>query len=173
MRRNVVLLAFLAAVTGCAGCVATQPAENPPHTTLPAAAVSIQLMLPSRTMTAGSQMAGHVLVDNRTGQAIREHGCHLLFTVALTSSTYQPDVTSALCAQIFTIPVGKSSYPVTVMASYLACNVGRSGGGLPACLPGEQRLPALPAGDYHAMLFFQVKQFAPAPPAIPVRVTSK
>jgi hypothetical protein len=168
MRSGVVLLAFAALAAGCASGSATPPVANL-RTTIHTTSVSVQVMLPSWTMTAGSQMSGHVLVDNRTGRAIHEYGCHSLFEVALASGTYHPDVTTATCSQIFTIPDGKSSYPVKVLATYLACNVG----GAPACLSGKQRLPPLPAGDYHATFFFQVRQFAPAPPAIPVRVTPK
>lgn len=170
MRSGIALLAFLAAVTGCASGTVTQPTGNP-HTTLPAAAISVQVMLPSRTMPAGSHMSGRVLVDNRTGHAIHLHGCRSLFEVALVSSTYHPDVTTATCTQVFTIPVGKSSYAETVLATYLACNAGGPRGGLPACLPGKQKLPPLPPGNYHATLFFHVRQFASAPPAIPVPVT--
>lgn len=168
MRWSVVLLAFLAAVTGCGSHAAGQPAVSP-HTTGAPAAVSIQVILPSRTMTAGSQMSGRVVVDNRAGHAIHEHGCGSLFTVTLASSTYHPYLIMPTCSQIFTVPVGKSSYPVTIQASYLACNAG----GAPACLPGKQRIPPLPPGDYQARLFFQVHQFALAPPAIPMRVTPR
>jgi hypothetical protein len=120
-------------------------------------------------MAAGSQMSGRVVVDNNTGHAIQVHGCGWLVQVALASSTYHPDVTTPACSQVFTVPAGKSSYPVLVQASYLACRVGQSGGGFRACPPGKKP-PALPAGDYHTALF-QAHQFVPAPPAITVRVT--
>lgn len=114
-------------------------------------------------------MAGRVVVDNRTGHAIHVTGCLGLFSVALSSGSYQPDVASASCAETLTVPAGISSYPVTVQASYLACNVGGPQGGFKACLPGS-KLPPLPPGKYHATLF-QDSQVVPEPPAIPVRVT--
>lgn len=168
MRWKVVLLVCLAAVTGCASH-SSEPRAARPHTTSPPAPVSIQVVLPSRSVTAGSQLTGRVVVDNNTGHAIRTPGCGVLFTLALASSSYHPVVASPSCLQFLTIPAGTSSYRVHVLASYLACSVGHSGGGLPACLRGEQA-PPLPPGRYHAKLFFQVRQFAPAPSAIPVTV---
>jgi hypothetical protein len=120
-------------------------------------------------VTAGSQLTGHVVVNNNTGHAIRLAGCGALFTVELASKTYHPIVASLSCLQFFTIPAGRSRYRVHVLASYLGCRVGHSGGGLRACLPNKKP-PQLPAGRYHARLFFQVRQFAPAPHAIPVAV---
>jgi hypothetical protein len=58
---------------------------------------------------------------------------------------------------------------VEILASYLACSVGHASGGLKACLPGR-KAPPLPPGNYYARLFFQVSQFAPAPPPVPVEV---
>ncbi|HUB40068.1 MAG TPA: hypothetical protein VMA72_14555 [Streptosporangiaceae bacterium] len=168
MRRNVALLAFLLAVTGCAGHSAARPAANP-GTTAPAAPVSIQLILPSRTVMAGSRLAAHVVVHNNTGHAIRRPGCGALFTVALASSSYHPVVATPSCLQILTIPAGTSRYRVQVLASYLACSMRHASGGLKACLPGL-KAPPLPSGNYYAKLFFQVRQFAPAPPLVPVLV---
>jgi hypothetical protein len=168
MRQRVVVLAFLAAVTGCAGQPAAQPAAKP-HPTGPAAPVSIQVLLPSRTVMAGSKLVGHVVVDNNTGHALRTPGCNALFAVALASSSYRPIVASPTCVELLTIPAGRSSYRVEVLASYLACSVGHPSGGLKACLPG-MKAPPLPPGYYHAVLFFEVRHFAPAPPAIPVLV---
>lgn len=172
VRSGVLLLAFIAAVAGCAnGHSAPRPAASP-HTTASAAPVSVRVVLPSRTMTAGSQMTGRVVVDNNTGHAIHEHGCLSLFQVALTSSTYHPKVAWAACLQLLTIPAGTSSYPVKIVATYFACGQGNSRDGLKACLP-DQKLPPLPPGHYNAKLFIQVKHLAPAPPAIPVRVTAQ
>jgi hypothetical protein len=116
-------------------------------------------------------MSGRVVVDNTTKRAIHVGACGLPFTVALSSSTYHPTVVWLSCAHIFTIPAGSSSYRVEILASYLACSLR----GVPSCLPGKhsalRQSPPLPAGRYQAKLFFQGKQFAPAPPPIQVRVT--
>src|SRR5215472_8648301 len=169
MRLGVPWLASLAVVAGCAGCSTAQAAVSP-HTRSPAAPVYIRVVLPSRTMTAGSRMSGRVVLDNRTKRAIHVGACSLPFMVALSSSTYHPSVVWLSCAHVFTIPAGRSSYRVDILASYLACSLR----GVPSCLPGKHNAPPqsppLPAGRYQAKLFFQGKQFAPAPPAIPVRV---
>jgi hypothetical protein len=167
MRWSVVLLVCLAAAA-CASHSSAPPTARP-RTTVPSAPVSVQVVLPSGTVTAGAKLAGHVVVENNTGHAIRTAGCGTLFTVALASSSYHPVVATPSCLQLFTIPAGKSSYRVDVLASYLACSVAQTGSDLRACLPGK-KAPPLPPGRYHAKLFFQVRQFAPAPPTIPVAV---
>jgi len=170
LSRNILLLTFLVAVA-VTGCASRSPAGPAPraHTTGPAAPVSIRVILPSRTVMTGSQLTGHVLVDNNTGHAIRTPGCGVLFTIALASSSYHPVVASPACVQLLTIPAGTSGYRVQILASYLACSIGHASGGLKACLPGR-KAPPLPPGNYDAKLFFQVRQFAPAPPPIPVTV---
>jgi len=114
-------------------------------------------------------MPGRVVVENDTGQSIRVPGCLTLFQVALASSKYHPAVAWPACTQVFTIPIGKSSYPATVEASYSACSPGRPQRGLRACLPTRYP-PPLPPGDYHATLF-QLGHLVPVPAAITVRVT--
>jgi hypothetical protein len=114
-------------------------------------------------------MSGHVVVENNAGHTIRVPGCVTLFQVALVSSKYRPAVAWFTCLQTFTIPVGESSYPVTVEASYRECSPNRPQGGLRACLPNRHP-PPLPPGDYHARLF-QAGHLVPVPPAMTVRVT--
>jgi hypothetical protein len=114
-------------------------------------------------------MAGRVVVDNNTGRTIRAFGCGTLFRVALVSNTYKPAVAWPVCLQVFTIPVGQSSYPAPVMASYLQCSA-RPRGPVRACLPSGHP-PPLPAGDYRARLF-QSGKLVPVPPVVTVRVTS-
>lgn len=172
VKSGAVLLAIAAVVAGCAdGHTAAQTVAGP-HTTASAPPVSIRLVLPSRTMIAGSQMTAHVVVNNFTGHAIHEQGCLSLFQVALTSSTYHPDVVWLDCLQLLTIPAGRTSYAVKVQATYLSCQ-GHARAGLKACLPGKQKMPPLPPGHYKAELFTHVRDLAPAPPAIPVRVTAQ
>src|SRR6266487_4384768 len=154
--------------------VATQPTANP-HTTLRAtsrhssAPMSARVVLPSRTMTAGSSMSGRVVVENSTGHAIHVTGCVTLFQVVLVNNKYKPTVAWFTCLQKFTIPVGESSYPATVEASYSRCGPGRPRGGLRACLPNNHP-PPLPPGDYHAVLF-QAVHVVPVPSAETIRVT--
>jgi hypothetical protein len=114
-------------------------------------------------------MAGHVLVDNTTGQAIHVSGCLSLFQVLLTSSTYRPAVAWAACLQRFTIPAGQTRYRVTLWASDSQCSQARPRAGLRACLPGGH-MPPLPPGTYHARLF-QARKLVRVPPPVTVRVT--
>jgi hypothetical protein len=167
MRASVVLLGL--AVAGCAsGSYASRqaPPTAPRHSP---ALVSIQVKVPSGTMAAGSSMVAQVVVDNRTGRVIHVIGCLSIFQLALDGSSYHPDPAWAACAQKLTIGLGTSSYPVTLTASYLACG---AGAGTPACLPGGDPMPPLPAGEYRAVLF-QSSPIASAPAAIPVRVTPR
>jgi hypothetical protein len=173
VRSVAVLVTIAAAVAGCAtGHPAAQTATSP-RATASAPPVSVRLILPLRTMTAGSQMTAHVVVSNNTGHAIREPGCLSLFQVALTSSTYRPHVSWLACLQRLTIPAGRTSYTVKVQATYLQCGQGHAQPALKPCLPGKQKMPPLPPGRYKAKLFIQVRQLAPAPPAIPVRVNRR
>ena len=145
-----------------------RPAAASSDGTAPAP-MSARVVLPSRTMTAGSSMSGYVLVENHTEHAVHASGCLTLFQVLLTSSTYRPTAAWFLCLQPFTIPIGETRYSATVSASYNQCHQGRPQHGLRACLPGG-RPPPLPPGDYHATLF-QVGHLVRVPPAITVRVT--
>ncbi len=113
-------------------------------------------------------MTGRVIVSNDTGRAMHVWGCKTLFQVALTSSSYHPTVAWLACRQRFTIPVGRSSYRVTVVARYLRCST--SPGATRACLH-DGRPPPLPAGHYRAMLF-QSRHLVKVPLAIPVEVTA-
>jgi hypothetical protein len=132
--------------------------------------MTARVVLPSQTMTAGSSMSGHVLVENTTGHAIHVSGCVNLFQVLLTSSRYRPTVGWLSCLQRFTIPTGENRYAITVWASYSQCSEGRPQHGMRACLPGG-RMPPLPPGTYQAKLF-QAHNLVRVPPAITVRVTS-
>jgi hypothetical protein len=160
------------AAAGSAQGKVSLPAAHPRTALTPvpgSAPLSARVVLPSRTMTAGSSMAGHVLVDNRTGHTVRVSGCQNLFAVALTSSTYRPAVAWLLCLQRFTIPVGETRYPVTVLATYLQCSEGGPRDGVIGC-PPSGGMPPLPPGTYQARLF-QAHKLVRVPPPITVRVT--
>lgn len=159
--RAMVLLAVV--VAGCSSSGHVVP-QHPPSTP----AITAQIILPSRTMAAGSSMTSRVIIENNTGRVIHARGCGTLFQVVLTSPSYRPTVAWNLCLHRFTIPIGQSSYPVPVAASYLQCGHSRSPGTIRACLPGG-RMPPLPPGDYRATLF-QARHLVQAPPGIAVRV---
>jgi hypothetical protein len=173
VRSLVVVLALL--LVGCSTGSHVATMANPGTALTPvhrssAAPMTARVMLPSRTMTAGTLMPGQVLVDNTTGRLIQVSGYVNLFQVLLTSNTYRPTVAWFTCLQRFTIPVGESRYAVTVRASYSECGQGRPHHGLKPCLPAGRMLP-LPPGTYHAKLF-QVRNLVRVPPALTVRVTA-
>jgi len=158
------VLGFAAA--GCSG--GGTPAVSASALSRSAASVSARLILPARTMTAGSRMSGQVVVENNTGRAIDAAGCLSLFQVALVGSSYDPPVAWFTCLQHFVIPAGRSSYRVTITASYGQCSQDRHSKSV-RCLPDGRPAP-LPPGMYRAVLF-QFRHLVPAPPPIAVRVT--
>jgi heat shock protein HslJ len=126
------------------------------------AVVTARIELPSTTMTAGSKMAGRIVIENNTGHVFEASGCGSLFTVMLGNDAIHADPAWRLCAQPLPIPVGESTYPVMVWAAYQACSVtphatmplGKPGGG-PASLP-----PA----NYQPQFFQSSPVVTPAPP---------
>ncbi|HEX4258012.1 MAG TPA: hypothetical protein VH089_23175 [Streptosporangiaceae bacterium] len=161
MRRIALLLTVLAGVawagllTGCA------PA--------PAAKVSARVILDARTVAAGAQLPGRVIVDNQTGHALHIHGCGDLVQVTLSSRHYHPALAAPDCAETLTVPTGQTTYRVRVLASYLTCSNGDAEAGIPKCAPGP-KLPPLPPGTYQASLD-ATASFVPAPPPIQVHLT--
>jgi hypothetical protein len=162
----VVALLLAGCASGGHAAARSGPAAAVPGRPAP---LSARVVLPAQTMTAGSSMAGHVLVDNNTGHAVRVSGCGSLFQVVLTRPGYRPTVGWLDCLQQITIPPGHTRYRVTILASYTQCGRGRQRDGLRACLPGG-RMPPLPPGTYHARLF-QARPLARTPPAITIQVT--
>ena len=116
-------------------------------------------------------MSGRVVVENNTGHTLHVYGCGTLFQVKLGNDNVRADVAWTTCLQGFAVPIGESNYPVTVNASYGACSPGRPQDGLRACQPNGSP-PALPPGDYRALLF-QGPTIAPSPPPITVHLTAQ
>ena len=137
---------------------------------LPAnASLSARIVLPSTTMAGGSTMSGKVIVTNDTGRALHGDGCLTPFLVELGNDRIVPNWSTPLCLQHFTIPVGESSWPVTVHGSLSMCSGDGPDGEIPGCLP-DGNTPPLPPGSYRAMLL-QDPHFVPTPSAISIRVT--
>lgn len=137
---------------------------------LPAkASLSARIVLPSITMAGGSTMSGKVIVTNDTGRALHGDGCLTPFLVEVGNDKIAPNWGTPLCLEHFTIPVGESSWPVTVHGSLSMCSGDGPDGEIPQCLPNGNT-PPLPPGSYRAMLL-QDPHFVPTPPAISIRVT--
>jgi heat shock protein HslJ len=131
--------------------------------------VGARVVLPSHTMTAGSSMLGHVIVENNTGAPLKRSGCISLFSVFLSNASITPHPAFPACLQAFTIPVGRSSYAVSVVATYLECGGPPLGNGRPcAKRNGQTVMPSLPPGRYRATLWGNI---VPTPPPVHVRVT--
>jgi hypothetical protein len=156
-----VFVALAVVATGCclllAGCGA-----GPPITSHPSSALSTHLVLGARTVRAGGELVGHIVVQNNTGHAIHTYGCMSIFQVLLRSATYTPTPAWLLCNQPITIPQGRSNYTVKVEARYNMCGTD------PACTSAGP--PPLPAGDYKATTYEQGSG-VPVPAPIPVQVT--
>jgi hypothetical protein len=184
-RRSVILTmkAFVAPVVVVllAGCGAghsssvpstasRQVVQTAPSTGPRSQRLSARVVLPTTTVIAGSSMSGRLVVDNNTGRALHVGDCGFPFQVALTNSQIQTGGAWAACIREFTIPVGRSSYPVPVRATYLGCG----GIHLPACVKrnGSFASPPLPPGEYDATLL-QASKIVPPPPPITVRVTAQ
>jgi hypothetical protein len=123
--------------------------------------------LPSSTMPAGSGMQGELRISNNSGTDIQAIGCGSLFAVALRSETIEPEVIWTTCAQTLTIPVGESSLPVAIRASYSECSPDPP---LQRPCNADGHPPALPPGDYEATLY-QSTNVVPAPAPVAVQVT--
>lgn len=116
-------------------------------------------------------LSAQVIVENNTGHAINVTECEVIFQVLLASAAYRQDGAALGCAQGFTIPVGKSSYPAPIHTTYDGCVQGAPRDGVLSCLPGPNILPPLPPGDYQATLVQFTKLFT-EPPPIAIRITS-
>ena len=130
--------------------------------------LSATLVLSKTTIRAGGAILGEIVVENRTGHAVMTSGCHGIFGVVLTSSTYHPIVSFPLCLESITIPAGRSSYRVDVPATYNTCSMLGASDPRPACLPTG--MPPLPPGAYEATTF-ESGNAIPLPSAIAVTVT--
>ena len=131
--------------------------------------LSARLVLSTSTVRAGDEISGKVVVENLTGRDINLIGCHSIFQVLLRSSTYTPDPGWLLCSERFTVPIGQSSYPVPVRATYNECGQTGATAGFPACLPPPNVMPPLPPGEYWATTF-EEGNWIPLPAPIRVRV---
>jgi hypothetical protein len=121
-----------------------------PFSTAPRAT---RILLPDKTMEAGSSIPGVVVVVNNTGAPLTYGGCGGLFQVALTQGGASSGGLWLTCLMQITVPEGESVQPVNVMAAEPTCS------GQPIC--------PLAAGRYEAVLAQNTSDF---PAATPVRV---
>jgi hypothetical protein len=132
--------------------------------------VTTRLVVPHRSLRAGSTMRATVVVTNTTGRPIKSVDCIAPFAVSLRNRNVGQEIAFALCATEFTFPVGRSTFPVTISASYDTCtNVAGSGdASVPECIR-EGVAPNLPKGTYHAFVLGQENVVSSAAP-VEIRV---
>jgi len=159
----------LAVVLVALGACGDDTASNAPQeATSPLAPLSARIELDAQIVTIGGTIDGRVVVTNNTGENIEVIGCGSIFQVALANEEYEQQPAWNACAEPITIPMGESSYPVTVRAEHLGC-VG--GPPYPADLPACDS--PFPPGDYEARLHQGYHgRKAPEPPPVHVRVVS-
>jgi hypothetical protein len=136
--------------------------------------VSIRLTLPRATLRAGARMTGSVAVTNRTGAAIPFSYCNSIFAVALEGARYQQTFMNYACLQHGQVPIGESTYVVTVFAVASFCTTSPrppvDAAGYPFC-DANGSPPAVPSGRYRARLELMASgAVGPMPKPIPIRV---
>ena len=140
-----------------------------PAPSITANALTFAFDLATQTVGAGQQISGQVTVDN-AGPPQQVQGCGELFVAVLQNNTIPQRPAWAGCLQTFTVPSGRTTYPITVDANYQACSQEPPGDVLdPPCLAGNT-MPPLPPGSYQAVLY-NGSGF-PTPPPINVTVVT-
>jgi hypothetical protein len=111
--------------------------------------LSATLELQATEVAAGGTIAGTVTVVNDTGAAVEGSTCGPPFATRLTfANGYRQDALRGDCVSAFSIPEGRSTYPVTVDGSYLSClGQDQRPGGSPYC-QDDGSPPPLEAGTY-------------------------
>lgn len=108
----------------------------------------------AHSVRAGAKASGTVVLDNGAGRPIEVTACWNIYGITLHSPTFDGSASGLGCAQVFTIPVGESRWPVEVSATVDGCQQPGSpspSGDLPPCLPDPAHpLPPLPPGRYRA-----------------------
>jgi hypothetical protein len=146
---------------GRAGLAFTADSSAP--TTPAPNGLQVHWTLSSTKIAAGSSVSGDVTVDN-PGSPLQVSGCGQIFGAVLRSPAIPQDAVTAGCLQYFTIPSGRSVYPIKVDAIYTDCSQASP----PLCLPTD-RIPPLPPGHYQAVIFYSGG--LPIPTPIDVTIT--
>jgi hypothetical protein len=134
-----------------------------------------RLELDRRSVVAGGELHGDLVVVNATGKSVtsKAGSCTPKWAVALAKPGEQPSVAFTLeCgAELLTFAPGETRLPFTVRAGYNICSGGPTTPDTPHCAPGGG-MPPLPAGRYEAALGGSLGDAVPAvPDRVPVTVT--
>jgi len=138
----------------------------------------VSIELPSNVMVAGSELRGHLVIDNNTGAVVKlprgNGGCTPQWTVSLGNDKIPPiEAFPAMCGlRKLVLRPGQNSLPFTLLARYDHCGgTGPNGPLKPACIGSPPQPPPLPADDYRAILTGTLGGL-PTPAPVPVRVTT-
>ena len=176
MTRTASIGLILALVLFGGACTSKGPPErlaprsaSPTHGSrgAPQAKLSARIELLSTTLRSGSRTRGRLVVVNRTGHAIHGSACISPFQVLLGNDSVRPRPAWPSCLTSFTVPEGRSTFPIQVSARYNTCN----GGGTGSVRCVGKFAPGLPPGRYEGRLY-QSSHFVPAPGPVTVRVTA-
>jgi hypothetical protein len=135
---------------------------------VPSASVTASITVPTTTVRAGASLSATITVENNSGRPIQVLGCGPVYGVLLVGRGHHPSASWPLCAQQITLPAGRSTYLVTVAATYHECSMNGSRGTHPCARDGS--LPALSAGSYEATTV-SASPDLPVPAPVPVTVT--
>lgn len=139
----------------------------PPVPTLPVVhvpGVTTRLVVPHRTLKAGSTMHAMVIVTNSTDHPIKSVMCDRPFAVGLRNKHAFETPNFPLCAVEFTIPIGRSTYPVNIDGAYYGCtHSGPPDRSMPVC-GKDGKPPKMPRGKYQAFVFGQESVVSSAEP---------
>lgn len=99
----------------CAACANAGDGDDlvSPPSTVPGP-LSARIELDATTVAAGDNVTGRVIVVNNTGNTVRVAGCGSPFQVALSNEDYKPELAWQDCLEDFLVPMGESSYPVSI-----------------------------------------------------------
>jgi hypothetical protein len=140
----------------------TTPASDPPP-------VLANLELEATTVASGATLKGSVVIVNDTGKPITASTCGPAFALRLGNDEYAQEVIGLGCAGSSTIPVGRSTHPVEVVAAYTTCTQpGFEGTGPPCQADGTP--PGLPAGRW-VLSVVDDQRLVPAITPVPITIT--
>jgi hypothetical protein len=164
---------------GCAMApdCATTTTNSPP--TRQSGTFVARIELPSTVMVGGSELTGHLVVENNTGATVNlfsggKTGCTPQWTVSLGNDKIPPiEAFAASCgAKPLVLRAGETRFAFTLQARYDHCGgIGINGPLKPACVGSPPAPPPLPADQYHA-IFTGDLPGVPKPAPVRVRVTA-
>jgi hypothetical protein len=158
-----------------AGCSSSGAAGQPKTTRHLAATdatteLSARLVLPSRTIKAGSNIPVRVVVENHAGHPIATQGCgpKLVFTIELSNDGYQQQMGFAGvgCRRRSRIPTGRTTYSTEILASYTGCRGPYTNPPVGPPCQADGTAPPLPVGTYRATLHTIDPSYAPGYPPV-------